>query len=51
MAGSKKKKKAQKRRITFKLEASEAREAILAGDFNSWDVTKHVMKGWQREME
>ena len=44
MAGSKQKKKAQKRRITFKLEASEASEAILAGDFNSWDVTKHVMK-------
>ena len=44
MAESKQKKKVQKRRITFKLEASEAREAILAGDFNSWDLTKHKMK-------
>jgi 1,4-alpha-glucan branching enzyme len=37
-------KKTQKRRITFKLEAAEAKEAILVGDFNSWDVTKHTMK-------
>ena len=44
MAGSKQKKKVQKKRITFKLEASEAREAILAGDFNNWDLTKHIMK-------
>ena len=38
------KNKTQKRRVTFKLEASEAREAILVGDFNSWDVKKHRMK-------
>jgi 1,4-alpha-glucan branching enzyme len=38
------KNKTQKRRITFKLEASEAKEAILAGDFNSWDTKKHLMK-------
>jgi len=37
-------KKTAKKRITFKLEASDAKEAILAGDFNSWDVKKHVMK-------
>jgi 1,4-alpha-glucan branching enzyme len=37
-------KKTQKKRITFKLEASEAKEAILAGDFNSWDLKKHTMK-------
>jgi 1,4-alpha-glucan branching enzyme len=36
--------KAQKKRITFKLEASEAKEAILVGDFNNWDVKKHRMK-------
>ena len=36
--------KTKKRRVTFRLEASEAREAILVGDFNSWDVTKHIMK-------
>ena len=37
-------KKTQKRRITFKLEASEAKEAILVGDFNGWDLKKHTMK-------
>ena len=36
--------KTQNRRITFKLEASEAKEAILVGDFNSWDLKKHTMK-------
>ena len=40
----KKQKKTQKGRITFKLEASGAKEAILVGDFNSWDVKKHKMK-------
>ena len=44
MSRTKQKNKAEKKRITFKLEASEATEAILAGDFNSWDVTKHIMK-------
>ncbi len=43
MSKKKQAKKAQKRRITFKLEALEANEAILVGDFNSWDVSKHVM--------
>lgn len=37
-------KKTQNRRITFKLEASEAKEAILVGDFKSWDLKKHTMK-------
>jgi 1,4-alpha-glucan branching enzyme len=44
MSKPKQKKKAQKKRITFKLEASEATEAILVGDFNNWDVKKHRMK-------
>jgi len=44
MSKPKQKKKAQKKRITFKLEASEAKEAILVGDFNNWDVKKHRMK-------
>ena len=53
MSSQKQNKKAQKRRITFKLEASEAKEAILAGDFNSWDTKKHIMKrdnkgGWSK---
>jgi 1,4-alpha-glucan branching enzyme len=37
-------KKTQKRRITFRLEALEANEAVLVGDFNSWDASKHRMK-------
>ena len=44
MAKKKQEKKIQRRRITFKLEASEATEAVLVGDFNSWDVKKHGMK-------
>jgi len=44
MSKKKQEKKIQKRRITFKLEAPKAKEAILAGDFNSWDVKKHTMK-------
>ncbi len=44
MSKKKQENKIQRRRITFKLEASEAKEAILAGDFNSWDLKKHIMK-------
>ena len=44
MSKKKQKEKTEKRRITFKLEATEAREAILVGDFNSWDLKKHKMK-------
>jgi len=44
MAKKKQKKKTQKGRITFKLQAPGAKEAILVGDFNSWDVKKHKMK-------
>ena len=44
MSKKKQEKNTQRRRITFKLEAPEANEAILAGDFNSWDLKKHTMK-------
>jgi 1,4-alpha-glucan branching enzyme len=44
MSKKKQEKKTQRRRITFKLEAPEGKEAILAGDFNSWDAKKHIMK-------
>ena len=37
-------KKTQKKRITFKLEASDAKEVILVGDFSSWDAKKYVMR-------
>ena len=44
MPKKKQEKKTEKRRITFRLEASEAKEAILAGDFNSWGGKNHTMK-------
>ena len=44
MSRRKKRNKTQKRRITFKLEASGAKDAVLVGDFNTWDVKKHRMK-------
>jgi 1,4-alpha-glucan branching enzyme len=44
MSKKKQEKNTQRRRITFKLEAPEAKEAILVGDFNSWDLKKHTMK-------
>ena len=44
MSRQKQSKNAQKKRITFKLEASGAKDAVLVGDFNSWDVKKHRMK-------
>ena len=37
-------KKAQNKRITFKLESTGGKEAILVGDFNGWDENKHIMK-------
>ena len=44
MSKKKQEKKTQRRRITFKLEAPEAKEAMLVGDFNGWDAKKHKMK-------
>ena len=44
MSQERQSKKTQRRRITFKLEALEAKEAILVGDFNGWDAKKHIMK-------
>ena len=40
----KQKKKALNKRITFKLESTGGKEAILVGDFNGWDEKKHIMK-------
>ena len=44
MSKPKQKKKAQNKRITFKLEVSGVKEVILVGDFTSWDEKKHIMK-------
>jgi len=32
------------RRVTFSLEAAEAKEVILMGDFNNWNPKKHSMQ-------
>ena len=44
MSKEKQEEKLKKRRITFSLEAPEAREVILLGDFNNWDAKAHPMK-------
>ena len=33
-----------KRRVTFSLEASDAKGVQLIGDFNNWDSMKHPMR-------
>jgi 1,4-alpha-glucan branching enzyme len=36
--------KPKRRRMLFHLEAPEAGEVFLVGDFNDWDIQKHPMK-------
>jgi 1,4-alpha-glucan branching enzyme len=38
------KKKIKRRKITFSLESTDAKEVILMGDFNNWNPKKHPMK-------
>jgi 1,4-alpha-glucan branching enzyme len=35
--------KIKQRRVNFSLEATEAKEVILIGDFNNWNPKKHPM--------
>ncbi|MDH4205941.1 MAG: glycogen-binding domain-containing protein [Desulfobacteraceae bacterium] len=35
--------KIKRRRVNFSLEATEAKEIILIGDFNNWNTKKHPM--------
>jgi len=44
MAKTSPKKKNNKRRVTFSLEAPSAHEVSLGGDFNNWDAVSHPMK-------
>ena len=44
MKNSISKQKAGKRRITFSVEAVDAKEVCLAGEFNDWKVGAHPMK-------
>lgn len=34
----------KRRRVSFSFEGPNAREVILVGDFNNWDLQKHAMK-------
>jgi 1,4-alpha-glucan branching enzyme len=38
------KKKIKQKRWTFSLEANEAKEVFLVGDFNNWSLGKHPMR-------
>lgn len=44
MARVKTKPKMKRRKVAFSLEANNATEVILMGDFNNWDPQKHPMK-------
>jgi 1,4-alpha-glucan branching enzyme len=44
MAKVKPKQKIKRRRVTFSLEAMEAKEVLLMGDFNDWTTKTHPMK-------
>ncbi|MFC1828026.1 glycogen-binding domain-containing protein [Thermodesulfobacteriota bacterium] len=44
MAKKKQTQKIKRRRATFSLEAPDAGEVFLMGDFNQWDPKKHPMK-------
>ena len=41
MAKVKSKKKIKRRKVTFALDSSGAKEVILMGDFNNWNPQKH----------
>lgn len=38
------KSKDRRRKVTFSLDARDAREVILMGDFNQWNPKKHPMR-------
>jgi 1,4-alpha-glucan branching enzyme len=44
MSKTKQGKTIQRKKITFSLEASNANEVALMGDFNNWNPKKHPMK-------
>jgi 1,4-alpha-glucan branching enzyme len=44
MATVKSKNKSKRKKVTFSINLSGAKEVILMGDFNNWNPKKHVMK-------
>jgi 1,4-alpha-glucan branching enzyme len=43
MAGKVSKEEPEKRKVTFKVRAPDAKEVQLVGDFNNWDPNSHPM--------
>jgi len=44
MSGIKSEQKSKRRKVTFSLTSSDAKEVILMGDFNQWNPKVHPMK-------
>jgi len=44
MATVKSKKKIKRKKVTFSINSTGAKEVILMGDFNNWNPKKHLMK-------
>ncbi len=44
MAKVKSKKKTKRKKVTFSVDLSGAKEVILMGDFNHWNSKKHLMQ-------
>jgi 1,4-alpha-glucan branching enzyme len=44
MAIVKSKKKIKRKKVTFSIDSTDAKEVILMGDFNNWNPKKHLMK-------
>ena len=44
MTKVKSKQKIKRRKVTFSLDLSGAKEVVLMGDFNNWNPKKHPMK-------
>jgi 1,4-alpha-glucan branching enzyme len=40
----KSKKKIKRKKVTFSIDSTDAKEVILMGDFNNWNPKKHLMK-------
>jgi 1,4-alpha-glucan branching enzyme len=50
MSKVKTKQKIKRRRVNFSLEAADAKEVILMGDFNNWNPKRHPMQSDENGM-
>lgn len=56
MVAMKSEQKTKNRHVTFSIEAPEAKQVALIGDFNSWDPESHPMKNngkgvWEKKVK